>query len=235
MVLRMKSIMLAGALAAFASVPAQAADRSFTVTGFDRIEVDGPFEVVLATGRASSAMASGSPQAIDRVSIEVSGRTLRIRPNRSSWGGYPGEGAGPLKIKVSTHELRSATVTGSGSIAIDRAKNMRFDVSVAGSGKIGIGSIEADNLFVALLGSGRISLAGKAKELTVTIKGSGDFDAASLTADEAKINADTAGNIALAVRRAATVNATGQGDTMIAGKPACQVKASGSGRVVCGG
>jgi hypothetical protein len=226
--------MLAAALVALAA-PADAAERRFTVTGFERIQVDGPFEVTLATGRASSAVATGSAQAIDRVSIEVQGRTLRIRPNRSAWGGYPGEGTGPLKISVSTHELRSASVSGSGSIAIDKAKGLRFDLSVAGSGRLGIGAVDADNLFVALIGSGKISLAGKTKELIASVQGAGDLDAAALTADEAKINADTAGAISVAVRRAAEVTATGPGDTKIIGRPSCKVKSLGSGRVACGG
>lgn len=230
----MRRIMLAAAIFALAA-PAGAAERRFTVTGFERIQVEGPFEVTLATGRAGSAVATGSSQSSDRVSIEVQGRTLRIRPNRSAWGGYPGEGPGPVKISVSTHELRSASVSGSGSIAIDKAKGLRFDLSVAGSGRIGVGAVEADNLSVGLVGSGKIVLAGKAKELIATVKGAGDFDAKGLTADEARINADTAGTISLAVRRAADVTATGQGDTTITGRPACKVRSLGSGRVVCGG
>lgn len=227
--------MIAAAFAGLSAAPAEASERRFTVTGFDRIQVEGPFDVTLTTGRPGSALASGSNQAIDRLSLEVQGRTLRIRPNRSAWGGYPGEGAGALKISVSTHELRAASVSGSGSIMIDKAKGLRFDVSVAGSGRIGIANIDADNLSVGLMGSGKVSLAGTATELVATVQGAGDLDAAALTADEAKINADTAGAIAVAVRRAAEVTATGQGDTRISGKPACKVRSLGSGRVTCGG
>lgn len=229
----MKRIMLA-AFAVLAAAPASAADRRFTVTSFDRIQVEGPYEVVLATGRAGSVTASGSNLAIDRVSIEVQGRTLRIRPNRSAWGGYPGQSVGSVKLSVSTHELSAATVTGSGSLTIDRAKGLRFDLAVSGSGRVGIGAIEADNLFVGLMGSGRISLAGKAKELVATIQGAGDLDAAKLAADEAEIKADTSGTITIAVKRAAAVTATGLGDTIITGKPACTLKGQGAARVVCG-
>ena len=225
--------MLAAALAASAA-PAAAAERRFTVTDFDRILVDGPFKVTLVTGRSGSAVATGSNQAIDRVSMEVQGRTLRIRPNRSAWGGYPGAGSGPLAIKVSTHDLRGAAVTGSGSIDIDKAKGMRFDLSVAGSGSIGIDSLETDKLGVGLLGSGRIRIGGKAKELRATIQGAGDLDAEKLQVEDAEINADTAGNIGVAVRRTAKISATGQGDTRIVGKPACTVKGLASGRVSCG-
>ena len=234
MVLPMRRILFTAALAILAGAPAAAAERRFTVTDFDRILVDGPFHVTLATGRSGSAVATGSTQAIDRVSIEVQGRTLRIRPNRSAWGGYPGKDPGVLAIKVSTHELKGAVVTGSGSIAIDKAKGMRFDVSVAGSGSVGIGSLETDKLGVGLLGSGKVRIAGKAKELRATIQGAGDLDAETLLVEDADIHADTAGNIAVGVRRAAKVTATGQGDTRIVGKPACTVKGLASGRVSCG-
>ena len=227
--------MLATAFAALCAAPAAAAERRFTVTDFDRILVDGPFHVTLSTGRSGSAVATGSSQALDRVSIEVQGRTLRVRPNRSAWGGYPGEGAGPLKIVLGTHELRAASVTGSGSIAIDKAKAMRFDVSVAGSGGIAIASLEADKLGIGLLGSGRIELGGKAKELRATVQGAGSLAAEALLTEDADINADTAGDIAVAVRRTAKVTSTGQGDTRIVGRPACTVRALGSGRVSCGG
>jgi hypothetical protein len=223
------------AIAALSAAPADAAERRYSVTDFDRIQVEGSFDVTLTTGRSGSALASGDMRAIDRLSLEVQGRTLRIRPNRSAWGGYPGEaGGGPLKIAVSTHELRAASLSGPGSITIDKAKGLRFDIAVAGSGRIGVGNVEADNLTVGLMGSGRISLAGKAKELVATIQGAGDLDAKGLIAEEAKINADTAGAIFVGVRRAAEVNATGQGDTTIIGTPSCKVKSLGSGRVACG-
>jgi hypothetical protein len=230
----MKIIALAALAAAFAS-PASAAERRYTVTDFDRVQVDGPFKVTLATGRASSAAATGSAQALDRVSIEVQGRTLRIRPNRSSsWGGYPGEGAGPVSIAISTHNLRGASVTGSGSISIDKAAAMRFDASVSGSGRLEIGNVQADMLTLGLLGAGRIVAGGKAKQLKATIQGNGDLEAANLFAEDAQINADTAGDVVVAVRRTAKVTASGSGDTKIIGSPSCTTQALGSGRVTCG-
>ncbi len=226
------------ALAAFAATTAadaaDAAERRYTITSFDRIQVDGPFEVTLATGRASSAVATGTTEALERVSIEVQGRTLRIRPNRSAWGGYPGQSTGTLKISLATHELRHAELSGSGSLAIDQAKGLRFDMLVAGSGRISVASVDADNLNVGLLGSGKVTLAGKAKALTATLRGSGDLEAEALVTDEAKIETETAGAITVSVRRAAKVTSTGAGDTRIIGKPACTVKALGSGAISCG-
>jgi hypothetical protein len=226
---------IAIAFAAIAGLsPASAAERRYTVTDFDRIKVEGPFQVALSTGRASSAVATGSPQAIDQVSIEVQSRTLRIGRNPNAWGGYPGKNAGPVKIEVSAHSLREAMVQGSGSVTVDKAKAMRFQASIMGSGRIGIGSLEADVLSLGLIGSGKLSIAGKVKELKATISGTGDLDAGLLNADEANIKADTAGLIDVGVKRAVKLVATGAGDVTITGDPACTVEARGGGRVSCG-
>jgi hypothetical protein len=226
--------LILAALAFAIPAAADAAERRYTVTDFDRVQIEGPFVVTLATGKVGSARATGSNEAIERVSIDVQGRTLRIRPNRSAWGGYPNAGAGPLKIDLATHDLVGVAVTGSGSLALDRARAMRFDIAVSGSAQVTAGVVEADSLVLGLLGSGRIVIGGKAKTLRATIQGSGDLDAGALSVDDADLNADTAGKIGIAVRRSAKVTATGPGPVEIFGSPACTVSVLGSGPVICG-
>jgi hypothetical protein len=217
-----------------AAAPAAAAERSYSITDFDRVQVEGPYEVSLATGRSSSARASGSAEGLDRVTVEVQGRTLRVRANQSAWGGTPGRPAGPVRIVVTTRDLVAASVVGSGSLAVDKARGLRIDLSVSGSGRLSIGRAEADTLVVGLLGAGHISAAGTAKQLKATVQGAGDLDAAELRADDARIQADTAGTVSVTAVRSATVKATGSGDVTIGGKPSCTVQATGSGRVSCG-
>jgi len=222
------------ALALALAAPAVAADRGYTVTDFDRLQIEGPFEVVVKTGKAPSARATGSNEAIERVSIEVQGRTLKIRPNRSAWGGYPGKDPGAARIELTTHDLRGASVTGSGTLSVDKAKAMRLDLALSGSGRLTVGHMEADTLILGVIGSGRMTLGGKAKGLNATVQGSADLDAAGLTVEDAKLKADTAGTIALTASRTSNVVSSGAGDTTVTGKSACTVKALGSGRVRCG-
>jgi hypothetical protein len=222
------------ALLAFAAVPAAAAERTYSITDFDKIQVDGPYRVTLTTGRSSGARAEGSAEALDHVSIDVQGGTLRVRRNRSAWGGYPGAGAGPVAVTLTTRDLRSAAVVGSGSLGIDRARGLRVDLSVSGSGRLDVAALDSDTLVVGLLGGGRITLAGRTKQLRASIQGSGDLAAAGLSADSAQIGSDTAGSVAVAVVRTAKVTSTGAGDVEILGSPTCTVEAKGSGRVSCG-
>jgi hypothetical protein len=223
------------ALLAFAAAaPAGAAERTYSVTDFDRVQVDGPYRVTLTTGRSSAARAEGSIQALDQVSVDVQGGILRVRRNRSALGSYPSADPGPVAISLTTRDLRSAVVVGSASLDIDRAKGLRVDLSVSGSGRLSVAAVEADTLVVGLLGSGRITLSGRTKQLKASVQGSGDLAASGLTADDAQIGSDTAGNVAVAVARTAKVTSTGAGDVEILGSPACTVSAKGSGRVACG-
>ena len=233
MVRRMRKIML-GVLAVAFAAPAQAAERRFPVTDFDRVQVDGPYKVSLTTGRSPSVVATGSAQAIDSVSMEVQGRTLRIRPNRSAWGGYPGADKGPLTIRLSAHGLRAAMLNGSGSLEIDKARAPRFDLTLAGSGELNIGAIETDVLTLAMAGSGKLGIGGKAKTLRARILGSGNVEAEGLTATDAQITSETSGTVVIGVSRAAKVTSAGAGDVSIIGAPACTVSALGAGRVACG-
>jgi hypothetical protein len=216
------------------AAPAAAAERSYAVTDFDRIQVDGPYEVVLTTGRSSSARASGTLQALDSVTVEVEGGTLRVHANRSAWGGYPGQIPGTAKIFVATRDLRSAVVRGSGSLAIDRARGLRVDLSLAGNGRLSVAAVDADNLNLGLLGAGRISLAGSAKQMRATIQGNGDLDAQGLKVDDAQLATDTSGSIAFQAIRTAKVKSLGAGEVTVTGPAACTVEATGSGPVRCG-
>ena len=84
------------------AAPAAAAIRSYTVTSYDRVRVDGPYSVQLTTGRSPFAQATGSAQALEGLSLRVEGRTLVIRLNPSACGGYPGPTQEPLEISVGT-------------------------------------------------------------------------------------------------------------------------------------
>jgi hypothetical protein len=215
-----------------AAVPAAAAEQRYTVTDFDRVEVSGPYQVTLSTGRPSSAVATGTRDSIDRVDIAVQGGVLRVRPNPSAWGGSGV--TGPVTIALTTQSLRAATVNGSGSLDVDKVRSMQLDVAVIGSGRARIAGIAADNVRANLLGSGSLELGGTAKALRAELHGSGGLAAADLKVDDAAIVADSSGEAKLAVVRSAKVTSRGSGGVEIIGSPACTVDATGAGRVQCG-
>lgn len=219
------------AILACAPTPADAATRNFGVSGFDRIRVDGPFKVRLTTGVAPFAIASGAGAALDSVTIDVVGRTLVVRSNRSSWGGYPGEAKGPVEISIGTHELSAAWVNGSGSLAIDRLRGLSFDLAVQGAGSASVGSAAVDQLKVSIAGTGSASIAGSAPRLTALVRGISTLDAAALISKDATIGAQGPSTVRATVTGTAKVDAQGAAVVDLAGRPACTVKAVGSATV----
>ena len=223
--------LLALLLLASLPAPAPAAQRSFSAPSFDRIRVDGPFQVALRTNVAPYARASGSAAALDGVSIKVEGRTLVIRPNSASWGGYPGEARGPVTIEVGTHELNTAWLNGAGSLTIDKIRGLSFDLAIQGAGTAKIDNVDIDQMKIGISGAASARLSGRAARLTAVVRGASALDGEALKVKDATIGGEGPAIIKLAVSDTAKVNALGLAAVTLTGNPACTVKAQGSATV----
>ncbi|QHL90086.1 DUF2807 domain-containing protein [Sphingomonas changnyeongensis] len=225
--------LLPAALLCFAASPAAAAERGYSITSFDRIRVEGPFAITLATGRPVSARASGSPQALDRVQLRVEGRTLLVRAG-PAWGGAPRGDSGPIALTLTTPELSTAILLGSGRLAIDRMRGARLVLTVEGSGGLSVGTLETDTLVMGISGAGRIEAAGRARMANVLARGAADIRAAGLQVVDLVVTSQSAGAVALSATRSARVTASGLGPVEIGGGAACTVAQTGAGPVRCG-
>lgn len=211
--------------------PADSATRNFGVSGFDRVRVDGPFTVRLETGVAPYARASGSSVALDGVTVEMQGRTLVVRANRSSWGGFPADSKGAVEVMLGTHELESALLNGSGTLAIDKVRGQRLDLAVQGSGAASVGSVELDQLKAGISGSGSIRIGGTAQQLNAVVRGVSTLDAAALAAKDAVIGAEGAATVRARVSGTAKIEAQGPATIALDGSPACTSRTTGSSSV----
>jgi hypothetical protein len=224
----MRTFLFAASASLALAAPAGAATRTFGITSFTKVRVEGPFKVTLATGVAPFAKATGSTTALDRVAIDVRGDTLVVQTNPSAWGGYPGENPGPVEISVGTHDLTNAALTGAGSLAISRVKGLSFALSVQGSGSAQIDDVAADQLEVNLAGTANARLNGHAFKLTALVRGLSSIDAAKLTTPDAHITADGSATIDVDVTDTARVDAWGPATIRLSGRPSCTLKVSGS-------
>ena len=226
----MRTFLLAAAVIAAAS-PASAATRNFGISGFEKVRVEGPYKVRLTTGVAPFASASGPPAAIDKVAVEMRGNTLLVHSSTSSWGGYPGRDSGPVEINLGTHDLSSAWLNGSGAIAIDKVKRLKFDLSVQGAGSAAIGAVDVDQLGVAVVGTGSANLAGQAGTLTAVVRGVSSLDAANLAIKDVTIGAEGTANVAARVSNSVKVDGSGAVTIRLTGGPACTLRVGGSATV----
>jgi hypothetical protein len=224
------------ALLALASLPSGAtgapvAQRNYSVTSFDRIRLDGPYEVRLKTNVSPFARASGSPAALDGLSLAVEGRTLIVRPSTEAWGGYPGENRGPVTIEVGTHELRTVWLNGAGSLIIDKVKGLVFDLAIQGAGSARVETADVDQLRLGIFGAGNAKISGRAAKMSATVRGTASLDAEGLSVKDAVIGAEGPAIVRANVTNAAKVDALGLAAVSFAGNPACTINAKGSATV----
>jgi len=225
------ALALAGALPA---APAAAADRVFPIADFDRVIVEGPYRVHLVVGRPTRAVASGTRDGLDRISLAVQGQTLRIRGGRGTWTGTPGADPGPVTIALTTRMLRSARTIGPARLEIEGAAGLNVEFAVEGGGTIRATRVAAENLALGLLGSGALDIAGTARSLRGQFQGTGTVAATGLAAQNATISTNTLGNVALTVNGPVAVTAYGLGEVVVAGRPACTLSGPGAAQVRCG-
>ncbi|MBW8841977.1 MAG: DUF2807 domain-containing protein [Sphingomonadales bacterium] len=95
------------------AAPAHAADRSYVVTNFDRIRVDGPFAVKVEIGTGgAAASATGDDRALGNLDISVNGATLTVRKGSQGWDEQGRTSGPPPVITVRTPAVRGAIVVG---------------------------------------------------------------------------------------------------------------------------
>jgi hypothetical protein len=221
----------AASLVAACPMPASAAERGYTVTDFNKVRVQGPFAVTLVTGVAPFARASGSQRAIDAVTLRVEGRTLIIQANSAAWGGDSRNPAGPIAIAIGTHDLASASLSGSGSLAIDKVRGLDFTLTVVGAGTGSIARADLDRLTLAVAGSGSAKVAGKASRLTAMVRGTASLDAAELAVKDATLTAQGPAIASLNASSSAKIDAAGTASVTVTGSAACSLKIAGSATV----
>ncbi|WP_174291639.1 GIN domain-containing protein [Sphingomonas bacterium] len=217
------------------TVAAAAAERSVYLGSFDKVRVQGPFDVRIATGQAPAALLSGDRAVIDSIDLRVDGSTLIIRAAIGSWQERPRVAAtAPVTITLATPTLSTASVVGAGKLAIDRMKAARIDLSVTGAGSVGVGEASADAANATIIGTGAITVGGRAGTARLMTNGSGTIDAAALEVGELVVRLDGPGATRAQARYTASVVNTGLGQVTIGGQPKCTVKADAGGPVSCG-
>ncbi|UYY57461.1 GIN domain-containing protein [Sphingomonas sp. S2-65] len=222
----MRILALAPLLTLAAAAPAE--QRSYMITSFDRLRVEGPFEVEVVAGSPRAA-AIGDRRTLDALSIRVDAGTLVV--NTGVTGGA--RSAGLAKIRIGAPALRAVTITGGAKVRIAELRASRLDLAVNALGTLDVASLLADDVRATLTGEGAMSLAGASARLRVRNLGTGSFDAAALTAEDADLVAQGDGGIRVGVRYTARATALGTGAILVSGHPRCTT--SGPGPVTCEG
>lgn len=225
----------AAAAALLAAGGASAAERSFPVSGFDRVNASGSEDVTIITGKSASVVATGDKDRLDRLDIRVEGGVLKIGHKRQGWGDWNWRDGDKTRITVTMPSLKGLRLSGSGDVTADKGSGPSFSVDLSGSGDVRVAAIDSPDVMLSTAGSGDITAAGRCSNLRVSISGSGDMMLDDLSCANADVRVAGSGNVGAHASTTAKVSVAGSGDVRITGRARCQISKSGSGEITCGG
>jgi hypothetical protein len=211
------------------SNPLGRATRAYALGGFDRIELTGTPDVVVAVGGASSVRADGDAADLDQLQIEVVGGALRIGTRPGSTGPRH-----PVVIHVALPALRAAAIIGTGDINVDRVQGQAFTGTVGGTGDLDVRQLRVSEASFSVTGAGGIRASGAAERTSVSLNGVGDLSLSGFETRDATVSLTGAGDIALRATGTAAVQLTGTGGVTISGGARCTIANTGTGDVSCG-
>lgn len=228
----MRRWIYAALLGAGVGTPAAAADRSFAAAGFDKINLAAAATVEVRTGDRFAVHAEGDQSLLDRLEITVRDGTLivgwrrgpAIQLNRNN----------NLHVTVAMPRIAAATVSGAGTLSVDRAETPDFAATLRGAGTLRLPSLHAQRVRLDMNGAGQIVAAGSAGQIEAHLNGVGAIDAAQLAARAGHLTMSGTGSIKARVNGPADVTMAGIGRVEVRGQARCAIHKSGLGSVDCG-
>jgi hypothetical protein len=217
---------------ALSATAASAAVRDFRIGGFDKVDLAAAATVQIRSGGAFAVRADGDNDLIRRLDVRVRQGILVIAwlPDQAPRNIRNQQ----LNIAVTMPRVAGASVSGAGTIGIDRADAPSFAGRVGGAGTLRIGMLKTQQASLDVGGAGSLEAGGTADRLVTRLTGVGSIKAGTLTARAGLIDVSGTGSVTARVNGPVEVKLSGLGSVSVLGQPQCVVHKSGWGSVRCG-
>lgn len=186
------------------------------ISAYDKLEVNGPFEVVLVKDNPATLTIKGADNILQLITVNVTNKTLSIKLK-------DGINITPSKenrviIKVPFTALNEVSLYGSGSIMSKKTIENNINIKLNGSGSIHL-RLYSPKTDVNMLGCGTIVLEGYSESVACKLTGSGSIMAKELETDGADVLLMGSGNIKVATNKTIKGRINGSGSVAFGGEP----------------
>ena len=223
--------------AIFAALPqsANAIERKLLIASFENIVVIGDITVVVETGKAPSARASGDRRVLDSLKLERTGTTLRIRLQDVGNNEKGIAFTQPLLVTITNREVRDIVMSGNGKLSVSEIKQIDASkILINGGAELTIGRVVADRLTVNLVGNGKLDINGGAvRDSRVTISGNGKYKADGLATRKLRLEHNGNATTSATVAEETEIFNSGSGSIAIGGTGTCFIKKAGAAAINC--
>lgn len=171
------------------------------------VRLDGTGDLRVSTGGSASLSVTAHESTLDELTSEVRDGVLvlGIRP------GMRLRDLGPITYDLALPALDSIGVQGTGDVAASLRPGETLRIAVDGTGEVRATDVDVDRLRVEIDGTGSVGLAGTARSQEVRIGGTGSYEGAELSSEDAVVTLSGTGSADVEASRtlSATVEGTG--------------------------
>ncbi|MEO6523348.1 MAG: head GIN domain-containing protein [Mucilaginibacter sp.] len=184
------------------------------VTGFDKIDISGGFDVVIKQDTAESLSITADDNLMEAIKSEVSDGNLKVKTKGSICN------SGKLVLNISLRDLSKIETSGAVNVTSNgKITTKKLVIGTSGAAKITL-DLSADNLFTNGSGSTELNLTGQASSHLVNFSGSGTLNALDFVVAKYTIESSGATHCKINVLNELNVSSSGVSDVEYRGNPA---------------
>jgi hypothetical protein len=154
------------------------ASVSRDLSGFDRVDARGRWEIDIQRGDAWDVVLAYSENAEDRLDVRVENGRLVLEDNRRGWSWFGGGNDETFEATITMPALEGIELAGASELTLSGFSGDQLDITASGANEI-----DASN--------------GTYRELTLIVSGAGEVDLDEISVDDARVVLSGAGDIKL--------------------------------------
>ena len=200
--------------------------RTFSVNGFDKLDLGSAFVIHVKQGSSFSVKAVGQKKDLDELESNVSGGTLKIR-YRDSWG----RNRKRVTFDITMPTLRGIDFSGASTSDVQGFRNqgnISIDISGASTSTI---ELDADRVNVDFSGASTINLSGKASRMEGELSGATTLKAFDLQTKQVRLEVSGASGARVNATERLEVDASGASSVRYRGGASVSSNTSGASSV----
>jgi len=200
---------------------------------FQRLNIKGPFKVVVEQDDRYRVAMEGDPDAIDDIEFDQSGDELEIRWRREffKWEDWNWDNDSRVTIRVTMPEVKELNFSGATLFDVrdfENTDDLDLNVSAGARGDI---EVDAQSLNIDVDAAGQLTLRGKTKNLEADVTSAAKLSAFDLEAENADVQANSGASMELNVTRQLDANANSGGSIRYRGDARVRGKANSGGSI----
>ncbi|GAA4287424.1 GIN domain-containing protein [Georgenia daeguensis] len=192
------------------------------------VRLDGTGDLRVRTGGpAASLSVTAHESTLDELTTEVQDGVLvlGVRP------GMRLRDLGPVTYDLVLPGLDAIGVQGTGDVAASLTPGDSLRIAVEGTGEVRATDVDVDDLLVEIDGTGSVGLAGTARSQEVRIGGTGSYEGAALSSENAVVTLSGTGSADVEASRSLSATVEGTGSVTYGGGADVTSRVDGLGTV----